>query len=318
MSATGSKSTARPVKIEPGCLTIGVAAHGNVAGTAKCLKSIFSAVEGDFELLLVNDASPDRMLELFLEAKSIHPRTQIFSFQENKEYSHSVNCILTQARTEYILFVSNDIFIVPAYIRGLLSGLADSSVGIARGVSNFVDGPTPSSLHTVSQCDSVHTNDDLLNFSEQLFRSAPEKPVQDAYLTGDAFITRRLLVERIGGFDTAFHGYFSDIDFGVRAAHAGVQKVICRRAFAWHDQGGNMKYLPEDQHREKVARRIERVSAAWKVFREKWGLFDLPENWYPEPAKVFSEISFQHLDSLAFDPRKDCAQRVDYSQYIVS
>lgn len=123
-------------------ISIGVSAYGNHKTTKHCLRSILDGLSGDYELILVDDCSPDggAIFQLFCEAAKEHKNTKIYRFDENKEYSGSLNCILSQSIGDKVFFVSNDIFISPSYIQALLE-VAESNpdVGIVRGVSNFVD-----------------------------------------------------------------------------------------------------------------------------------------------------------------------------------
>lgn len=305
-----------PVTVESGRLTVGIAAHGNVDVTTKCLRSVFSSVKGEFELILVDDASPDNMLNLFLDARACHAGTRIYRFGENKEYSHSVNCILSHAQTEFVLFVSNDIFITPAYVRALLEVGSDSTIGVARGVSNYVDAWPTATIHNVKIKDGVISYDDLVEFAHKQYMSVASWASKDAVLTGDAFMVKKQLIDHIGGFDTAFRGYFSDVDFGIRAAHANYKRIVCEKAFAWHQQGANMFYLPDQLRREKFAIRLNRVASAWKVFRKKWSLFELPEEWQPD--LVVPRIPFEKLDEMSFDSVVDYVPKINYSSFQVS
>jgi GT2 family glycosyltransferase len=301
-----------PVSIEPGWLTIGVAAYGNVEVTEQCLRAIFASVAGEFDLILVDDASPDNMLDLFREARDYHPRTRLFHFPENKEYSNSVNCILSHARTDLTLFVSNDILITPGYVRTLMEAMREPGIGIARGVSNFVDGFIDSKVHNVDIVDAVASYEDVERLASSIAAGDRAWTTPDLFLTGDAFMTRRDLVERIGGFDTALVGYFSDMDFGIRAAHAGFSRVVCGRAFAWHARDANIDYLPEVERERKVQRRRLRVDAAWKVLRRKWGMDALAEDWQ---ATMLRAIPYHQLDRRPFVADVDVAQRQDYSMF---
>jgi glycosyltransferase involved in cell wall biosynthesis len=93
----------------------------------------FSIARGDFELLLVDDCSPDNPLSQFLQAKRLHPRTKVLSFDRNLEYSGSLNAIFSHATGRWVLFLSDDIFIIFAYLRELFQvAKLDSSFGIKR------------------------------------------------------------------------------------------------------------------------------------------------------------------------------------------
>ena len=105
-------------------------------------------------------------------------------------------------------------------------------------------------------------------------------------------VTRKLL-DTIGSFDTRYHGYLSDIDFGIRAVAAGYRQVYCPRAFARHIQDANFNYLDKAQADQKYARRLERVAKAWAVFRARWGVEQLPLLWPGIKAIPIAELEEQ-------------------------
>ena len=128
-------------------ITIGISAYGNSMVTRQCLDFLFHAIQGDFELILVDDCSPDHgaILSLFSSVKNTHRNTKVFSFTQNMEYSGSLNCILSHAQGEKIFFISNDIYVTSDYIKALIDvANTDAQCGIVRGVSNFVDNELPS------------------------------------------------------------------------------------------------------------------------------------------------------------------------------
>lgn len=271
----------------PGFLSIGIAAHGNVETTAECIECLLSSVQGEFELLLVDDQSPDDMLSLYREAARHHAATSIYRFPENKEYSHSVNCILNEARGDRVLFVSNDIMITPHYVAGLIEVMQDETIGIARGVSNFVDNGLDS--HNIKLDVSIEDRLQMFTLAEEIHgRSIPS--ADDPFLIGDAFMVSRNLLNTIGGFDTRYVGYLSDFDFGIRAVGAGFRRVFVPKAFAWHGKDANFEYLDSEGAKRKLEMRWQRIRAAWKVFRERWELHSSPPEWPGVNAVPLAEL----------------------------
>ncbi len=293
-----------------GVLSIGVAAHGNVAITEECLKSIFASVAGDFELLLIDDASPDDVLPLFRDAADFHPNTRIYHFPENLEYTQSVNCLLNEAQGERVLFVSNDIFITPTYVAALLETLADPAIGVARGASNFVDNAL--ATHNVSEQPTGEGWQALIDFAAARYAMEGMTNLDDPYLVGDAFMVQRTALDAIGGFDTRLRGYMSDIDFGLRMKGAGFGRVLCPRAYAWHVRDANFNYLSEQAMAEKLQRRLTRVRAAWDSFCDIWNLDKTPGRW---PG--LKSVPFPALDDIA--RRRGCVRMapVSYAHYLI-
>lgn len=257
-------------------ISIGVSAYGNAITTKHCLRSILDSVSGNFELILVDDCSPDygAISQLFQEVAKEHKNTKIFKFTKNLEYSGSLNCILSHALGERIFFVSNDIFITPTYVKALLD-VADSSpdIGIARGCSNFVDNGKPS--HNIDVSKEIKHYEDIFHFGESLYNQEKNTFFTENYLTGDAFLTKREVISKIGTFDPLFYGYFADHDYGIRTVRSGYQLAVAKGAFAYHHQDANFNYLDKENRDKKLNTRWAKVIENWARFKLK---YDLPVN----------------------------------------
>ena len=292
-----------------GKVSIGMAAHGNSAATYKALDALLSSATGDFELILIDDASPDDTLEVFQQTRKWHRNTRIFAFRDNLEYCHSVNAFLSHAQGEDMIFLSNDIFVCPAYLRQLLAtAAAHRDCGVLHGCSNFVDNLSP--LHNIP-VKPFRNQDEYFSFGAAIARHHRDTPlVEERYLVGDAFLVSRPVIEKIGTFDTRFFGYYADQDFGLRAQIAGFRVALVRSAFALHQQDANIAYLPEDQGRAKLARRHQRVSDALGQFLRKYEL-DLSE------ASV-NDIPWEELRRQEFDPARHYVEPGDYSAALLA
>ena len=257
---------------------------------------------------LVDDQSPDDTLEVFRDARRQHANTRVFSFKRNLDYGESVNAFLSHARGDRLLFLSNDIFASPAYLRVLLeTAAANPGCGILRGCSNFVDKGTP--LHMVPFEES-DTRESYFAFAEKVAeRQGGGALIDERYLVGDAFLVTRQVIDRIGTFDTRFVGYFTDVDFGLRAQIAGFRVVLERRAFAFHQTHGNIAYLPPDAQQERWQRRRDKVDAAAQAFVDKYGL-QVPEGG-------IANFPWNELARRRFDPALHRVAPKDYSEFLL-
>lgn len=252
-------------------VTIGISAHGNHETTLKALTALFLSVEGDYELILVDDYSQDQTLDLFCIAADYHANTKVFSFDKNLEYSGSLNAILSHAVGKYIIFLSNDILVSPAYIHKLLEVARHSEeFGIVRGCSNFVDNGLPE--HNIKSDYELNSLGQMFIFAEEIKRKQGDELVFENFLTGDAFLVSRKVIDAIGTLDPTFYGYFADQDLGLRAMSAGFKLVLARGAFAAHDHTANLDYLSESERTAKTSRRWARVYENWARFKIKYGL----------------------------------------------
>lgn len=291
-------------------LTVGISAYGNHVTTKACLTALFSAIRGEYELILVDDCSPDQgeILDVYRWAASQHPNTKIYRFDVNKEYSGSLNCILSHAAEENILFISNDIFVTPRYVATLFEVMrVNPEVGVVRGVSNFVDNGLSS--HNL-KCPELKSADDIKQFSEKVHKSEGVSFFAETFLTGDAFMVRKEVLRKIGTFDPLFFGYFADHDFGIRVCNAGYKLAVAKGAFAFHQQAANFDYLDEGAARDKVTIRWAKVNENWARFKMKYG-FPV-ELLFPGMHR----IDWEYLNAYKFDQSKYIPP-MDYSQYVL-
>jgi GT2 family glycosyltransferase len=297
----------RPVSLSAK-VSIGMAAHGNSSTTGKALQALFASASGNYELILIDDLSPDDTLEVYVEARKWHSNTQIFAFRENLEYCQSVNAFLSHARGDVLIFLSNDIFVCPAYLRQLVQKAHQHpECGILHGCSNFVDGESP--VHNIP-VPRFGSQEEYFAFAADLaYRRRKDSLTEERFLVGDAFLVTRALIEKIGTFDTDFFGYYGDGDFGLRAQIAGFRNAFVPGALALHERHANLDYLPADERARKLSRRHERVAGALSHFVAKYGL-QLTE------ASVH-DIPWEALAKRAFDPARDYVAPKDYSRYLL-
>jgi GT2 family glycosyltransferase len=292
-------------------VSIATAAHGNAETTRNCLDSLFKSATGPYELILVDDCSPDggAIRSLFSAAKRHHPNTRLFCFTENLEYSGSLRAILSHARGRWVFFISNDIFVTPFYVRMLLDvAKANSRLGIVRGSSNFVDNGFPSHNLPVP---SVSTLQSLFQAGGEIAAAHGDAWQPDPFLVGDAFLVTRAVLDRIGTFDPLFFGYFADGDYGLRAQIAGFELALVPGAFAYHRRDANLNYLPEELRKAKLNRRWMRVYENWARFKLK---YDLP---VPMEYPAVDKVPWTQLACAPFDKTRHFSEPGDYSGYLV-
>ena len=291
-------------------ITIGVAAYGNVEASKICLNKIFESIKDNFELILVDDCSPDKnkTKDFFLSVKNRHANTKVFSFDKNKEYTESVNCILCHATGKKILFVSNDVHITPYYLRTIMDiSKKIPNFGTIRGVSNFVDNG--SKLHNIDIKNEIKNIDQINEFSKKIYEDKRLSFFEEKFLTGDVFLVNRKSLEDIGYFDNFFFGYFSDHDFGIRLRKAGYRLLVAKGAFAYHQRYSNFKYLDEISRKNKLNTRWARVFENWARFKIKYSLpVDL----------MYASINYVPWDKLSEKSKeKKFIKKIDYSKFLL-
>jgi glycosyltransferase involved in cell wall biosynthesis len=83
---------------------------------AECLDSVLSQDFTDVEIVTVNDASPDRSLEILRRFEKADPRVRVIDLPENVGLGAARNRGLDAATGKYVLFLDSDDAIVPGAI----------------------------------------------------------------------------------------------------------------------------------------------------------------------------------------------------------
>ena len=90
----------------------------------RCVDSVLAQTFKDFELILVDDGSPDKCGEICEEYASSHPFISVIH-QKNQGLSAARNNAVPMSRGEFITFVDSDDVITPDYLE-YLYGLSES------------------------------------------------------------------------------------------------------------------------------------------------------------------------------------------------
>ena len=104
----------------------------------RTVRSILAQSFTDFELLLVEDGSPNGCGELCDELAKTDPRIRVFH-KENGGPASALNVGLDNARGDYIGFVDSDDLVDPDLYETLLNAIRENDVRIASCNADAVD-----------------------------------------------------------------------------------------------------------------------------------------------------------------------------------
>lgn len=99
----------------------------------RCIDSILAQTFTDWELLLIDDGSPDRSGEICNEYAAKDERITVFH-KENRGVSSARNLGLDNAKSEWVTFIDADDFILAGFIEGLYKPIDDGeNVDLVHG-----------------------------------------------------------------------------------------------------------------------------------------------------------------------------------------
>lgn len=196
------------------------------------LQSVYAQTFADIELIVVDDGSRDRTLELARALAASAPRPTTVLGQANAGAHAAINRGIAAARGEYIAILNSDDLYEPARIERLVRLLDETGAVLAFSDVVFVDRankPVDERLPYVRGLRAL-----LEQLAGQPWPELALINVNGAISTGN-FVFRRSLVERIGGFRAlaAVH----DWDFLLAAGAAGRIAFLPERLYRYrfHD-----------------------------------------------------------------------------------
>ena len=203
-------------------VSVVVCAYNSGRTMDACLASLEKLTYPDYEVIVVNDGSTDRTLDI----SESYPYCRIIS-QENKGLSVARNVGAAAATGEIVAYTDSDCVADPDWLNYLV-GMMEARGLAACGGPNF--SPTETSL--VPEAVAVSPG-------------APCHVLLDdeiaEHIAGCNMAFRRDVLLAIGGFDPIYRAAGDDVDICWRLQDAGYQIGYSAAGFVWHFRRNTVK-----------------------------------------------------------------------------
>lgn len=191
-----------------------------------CLASVL-ACDGNFEIIVVDDASQDESLKILSSYENV--TTLVNS--KNSGFAASVNRGIAAARGEFVLLLNNDVVVEPDFVTKLYERINMD----ARCFS------VSSRMIRYYERDKLDDTGDFLNILGWGYKRGDGKSIDRFKKADKVFSTcagaglyRKCVIDEIGGFDEAFFAYLEDIDLSYRAKIYGYYNAYEPAAVCYH------------------------------------------------------------------------------------
>ncbi len=213
-------------------LSVIVPVHGKWPYTRACLASIAAHRPAvPFEVLVIDDASPDRTAEL----AAASPGVRLVRSERNMGFVGACNLGASHARGGYLLFLNNDTEVTPGALDALV-GAADSDgkIGLVGAMLVYPDGKLQESGGIIWADGSGWNYGRDQDASSAIFHVRRDVD----YCSGAAILVRREVFERVGGFDQRYApAYYEDTDLAFAIRATGYRTIVEPRAVVVHHEG---------------------------------------------------------------------------------
>lgn len=163
---------------------------------------------------------------------------------------------------DHIAFLCDDCFIEPGALHAMVEVLKDKEVGI---VGAFLRYPNGEIQHAGGAFRVVLNEGKVGVQSIQIIHIGNNSPLLEVkenydFVTGACMMTRRDVIEDIGGYDPDCQIAWGDVDFCFRAREAGYRVALAENAHAIHQEATTRRKLD--------TRGVEMEDLKW--FLQKW------------------------------------------------
>lgn len=215
-----------------------VPVYRGVEETRRCIESVLKAVcATPFELVLIDDASPEQELVCYLDTLAGRPGITLLRNAHNLGFVQTVNRGMTLHAERDVVLLNSDTEVANDWLDRLRTcGYSAPDIATATPFSNYatICG------YPVFCADNAMPPDVGLAELDGLFaRTNAGSHVEIPTAVGFCTYIRRACLDRVGLFDAERfgRGYGEENDFSRRAAKAGWRNVLCADTFVFHAGG---------------------------------------------------------------------------------
>jgi GT2 family glycosyltransferase len=208
--------------------------------TRDCLLSLRRLDYQNFEIILVDngsdDGSPDQLADQF-------PEVNLIRNAQNLGFPGGNNVGIRMALergADYLLLLNNDTVVAPDLLSQLVRvAEIDSGIGIVNPKIFFYE--PADRLWCAGGIYRQYCGSAVMRGVHQQDRGKYDRVEEISFATGCAFLIKTEVVRRIGLLDEVFFLGYEDLDWCVRASHAGFRLYYAPSAVVWHKDSYDTK-----------------------------------------------------------------------------
>ncbi len=203
--------------------------YNGIAYIENCINSLLPLKENQ-EIIVVDDGSSDDSKFLLKELNE-QGIIRLYENKNNKGFAYSVNRGIKEARGTYVLLLNNDVVAEKNFVSVLTDEIQkkEKAFSVSSKMVRFYER---------NLLDDVGDNYTVLGWAYKRGDGKPiaygSKPSKIFSTCAGAGIYRKLVVEKIGGFDESFFAYLEDVDLSYRGKLYGYTNYYTPKAVCYH------------------------------------------------------------------------------------
>lgn len=214
-----------------------------------CLISVLSSEYSNYEVILVDNASTDGSIKLVKEKFGNDSRLKIVMNSENLGFAGGNNIGACHAKGDLLVFLNTDTKVHHEWLGELVwTASSNPLIGIStcRIITPHLEEGFVGNVNKYGFAVLQRLKDILKNGGETI-------------ASGPAFLIRKDVFNKIGGFDSKYFAYFEDIDLAWRVKLLGYFVVVEPNSIVFHKVAGTIRKFGLCWRRYLVYRNVLRT-----------------------------------------------------------
>ncbi|MEE2858314.1 MAG: glycosyltransferase family 2 protein [Candidatus Neomarinimicrobiota bacterium] len=226
-------------------ISIMIPHHGGKKILQECLDSLKSSDYSNLEILVLNNNSPDDSI------KKIQPKFPDIKFihsDKNHGFAGGCNILAKHSLGEYLLILNNDTIHKKNWINNLLKRIEkdDKIASVQPKINNFYNknyfDHAGASGGFMDQYCFPFARGRIFNTIEKDMGQY-DKPCQVFWASGTAFLTRKIIFDKMGGFDENLFAHMEEIDYHWRCQLEGYKVWVEPSSVIYHHGGHTLSLM---------------------------------------------------------------------------
>jgi len=203
--------------------------HNGAGYLENCLRSLQAQTYGNMEIVVVDNASQDRSLEI---ARSAAPGAILLREKLNLGFAGGVNAGIRASHGEWIAVLNNDTEVAADWLAECAQAIRNhpEAAFFACKILDFADRGR---LYSAGDC-YLRMGLGYRRGQEQRDRADLSRECEIFAASGCAALYRKQALEDTGAFDERFFAYLEDVDLGLRLQTAGNRGYYVPNAKVYH------------------------------------------------------------------------------------
>jgi GT2 family glycosyltransferase len=200
----------------------------------RCVRAVLEGSDpADSEILIVDNASADGSPAIAERLAAEDERVRLLRSPMNRGYAGAVNFALPEARGDHLAVLNMDVVVSRGWLDPLVS-LLEATPEAGAACPLIVLESDPERINAAGQKLNV-TGLGFNRWLEKPREKAGTEPFRTAGLHGAAFLIRKELLERLGGWDETGFLYFEDVELSWLLRIAGTEIWCVPGSTVTHD-----------------------------------------------------------------------------------